>query len=88
MTIDEILGPILDMERPLSLLDSPDSIEVWDSVRQVEVVLAVEEAIGKDLGPDEIAGLTSIRAIIDLAREHGVDIEVDGGANDSAVSSG
>jgi acyl carrier protein len=77
MTIDEMLGPILGTpEGTLTLDDSPETIPSWDSATQVEVVLAVEEAVGKDLSAAEIFQLTSIHGIVDLLRSHGVDVTV------------
>jgi hypothetical protein len=78
MSLDDILGPILEAGRPLLLDDSPQTIPTWDSVRQVEVVLAVEEALGCDLTADEIGRMDSIRRIVAVAQARGVAFAVGG----------
>jgi acyl carrier protein len=75
MTIDELLGPILQAGRPLTLKDSTDTLPSWDSARQVEVILAVEEAVGRDLTAIEIDRLKSIYSIVELLRASGIDVE-------------
>jgi len=76
MTLDEVLGPILHCGRPLTLQDSVDTVPTWDSARHVEVVLAVEEAIGRNLTLDEVSELRSIRAIVGLFKSHGLELQV------------
>jgi acyl carrier protein len=76
MTIDEILAPILRVQRPLALEDAVGLLPHWDSARHVDVILAVEEAAGVDLTAAEIERLRSIRDIVNLLREHGVEVEV------------
>src|SRR6185295_6915099 len=42
MTVQELLGPLFpEVARPLTAADSPETIAAWDSVRQVDVILAV-----------------------------------------------
>lgn len=45
---------------------SPDSIEKWDSIEQLNLVLAVEEKFNLQLGPEEIERMRNIGAIADL----------------------
>ncbi len=80
MNIDNILGPILQAGRPLRLDDSIETLSTWDSARQVEVILAVEEAARRDLTAVEIESMVSIRSIVQLLRNSGIAVEVDSGA--------
>jgi acyl carrier protein len=75
MTINELLGPILSGDgKPLSLDDSPETLQAWDSLKHVQVLLAIEEAIGANLSIQEISKLNSIRDIMDLFRARGVEV--------------
>ncbi len=76
MRIDDILGSILQAGRALTMKDSADTVSTWDSARQVEVVLAVEDALGRDLTVNEVKSLTSIQNIVSLLRSNGVQVEV------------
>jgi acyl carrier protein len=77
MTVDDLLGAILGVQgRPLSLEDCPDTISGWDSVTHVQVVLAIEEALGRDLAAAEILKLDSIRAILAIFQGYGIPLEL------------
>lgn len=73
MTVQELLGPVFpEVARPLVAGDSPQTIAEWDSVRQVDVILAVEEAFGIALGTAEIAELKSVGALVALLARRGL----------------
>lgn len=40
---------------------SPQTVEAWDSMGHLNLVLALEQAFGVQLAPEEIAGMTSVR---------------------------
>ena len=77
MTVQELLGPLLpEVTRPLVAEDSPATIAAWDSVRQVDVILAVEEAFEIALGTAEIGELRSVGGLIALLARRGITLEV------------
>ena len=77
MTVDDLLGAILGVQgRALSWEDSPETISGWDSVTHVQVVLAIEEALGRDLSAAEILKLSSIRAILAIFQGDGIPLEL------------
>lgn len=39
------------------------ALESWDSITHVHIMLALEEAIGRDLTPEEIADCMDVKAI-------------------------
>jgi acyl carrier protein len=78
MNLDDLLGPILQAQRPLKLDDSVETLPSWDSVKHVDVILAVEEALGSDLTALEIDRLKSIRDVMELFRSRGIQIEIGG----------
>jgi acyl carrier protein len=45
---------------------SPETIESWDSVRQLDLVLALEQAFGVQFEPEEIDQMKNIERIVDL----------------------
>ncbi|HWO89854.1 MAG TPA: acyl carrier protein [Gemmatimonadales bacterium] len=47
---------------------SPSTIETWDSVQHIRLVLALEGEFGIRFSADEIAELTSVRAIEERLR--------------------
>ena len=57
-TFDEIRGIASDIlgvpAESLNASSSPDTIESWDSVQHLNLVLALEEKFGLQLSPEEI----------------------------------
>ena len=77
MTIQSLLGPLFpELKRPLQPDDSPVTVGAWDSLRQVDVILAVEEAFGIALTTADIVELKSVRALVQILRRRGADIEL------------
>jgi acyl carrier protein len=50
---------------------SPANVEGWDSVRHVELVVALEERFSCMFDPDEVPELTSLARIEDILHRHG-----------------
>ncbi|HEX8916044.1 MAG TPA: acyl carrier protein, partial [Humisphaera sp.] len=46
---------------------SPATVEGWDSVQHLNFVLAVEQEFGVQIPPEEIEGMQSVGAAIELA---------------------
>ena len=43
-----------------------DTLQSWDSIAHVNIILAVEEASGKQLTPEAIVNIVSVRTIADI----------------------
>lgn len=72
MTVDSLLGPILgDQGRSLRPEDCPETLRGWDSTKQIEIVVAIEDAYGIELTTAEILSLRSIGAIVEVLRKRG-----------------
>jgi acyl carrier protein len=56
----------------LTLGTTPDDIEEWDSVAQVQLFLALETEFDISLTPDELGSIGSVRDIVDLLAAQGV----------------
>jgi acyl carrier protein len=42
---------------------SPQTIEAWDSMGHLNLILALEQSFGVQFSPEEVAAMTSVRAI-------------------------
>lgn len=60
--ISDIFGVPIETVGPDS---SPLTIEKWDSIEHLNLVLSIEQGFGISFDPDELSKLTSVRAICD-----------------------
>ena len=62
----DIFADVMDVAPDQVDMDAtPDTIDSWDSLRLLNLVLACEEAFAISLDPDEIAHMTSVRSIVE-----------------------
>ena len=59
----DIFGVPADQITPAS---TPETIETWDSIQHLNLVLALEEKFGLQLSPEEIEQMKSIGEVIQL----------------------
>jgi acyl carrier protein len=77
MTLEAILTPVFgDIGRSLREDDRPETIAGWDSVRHIEVVVALEDAFGIELSTSEILRLKSVREILTVLRDRGLSLNL------------
>ena len=77
MSIGSLLGPLFpELDRPLRADDSPATLPTWDSLKQTEIVLAVEEALAVDLTTADIVELRSVGALVGILRRRGLEVEI------------
>lgn len=64
--VRDVVGAVLGID-PSSVRpdDSPATIAEWDSVRHLQLIVALEEEFGVQFDADEFASLTSIAVIRD-----------------------
>lgn len=79
MTVDELLQPILNTTVPLQLSDSRETIPAWDSLAQINIVAAIEDAVGAELSTAEVLSLKSVAKVIEVSRAHGLELTVTAG---------
>jgi acyl carrier protein len=72
----------VDMEQ-VDATSSPDTIETWDSINHLNMVLALEQEFQVQFDPEEIEQLLSVELIVDLLNEK---INQPGDSNESHVS--
>ena len=71
--VRHILGVVLEMpELEIGEGLSAEDTSNWDSIRHLNLVMALEEAFGVSFSSDELGRLTSYRAITDALAAHGI----------------
>jgi len=48
---------------------SPQNVEGWDSVQHLNLVLAIEQAMGIQFAPEDIEKMQSVGEIVEIVRE-------------------
>jgi acyl carrier protein len=76
MTVDELLQPILNTTRPLQLADSKETIPAWDSLAQINIVAAIEDAVGAELSTAEVLSLKSVANVVAVGSVHGLELTI------------
>jgi len=65
--VEEIVATIFNVPTETVTPDSsPDTIENWDSMGHLMLILEVEQEFELQLSPEEVETLTSVRSIIEL----------------------
>ena len=65
--VREVIAEVLEVEQGDITIDStPDTLTNWDSLRHLNIVLALESEIGIQLDPDEIEKIVSVRDIVEV----------------------
>lgn len=60
--LKEVFLNVLDVDS-IAETDSAETIHSWDSVRHLNLIMAIEERFGLTFDADEIPGLISVSAI-------------------------
>ena len=70
-TVQEIFRDVFDEPTlAVTAATTPDDLEAWDSVAQVELVLAVEEAFGIRLATAEVSEIRSVGDFLQAIDRH------------------
>lgn len=65
--IIKIMEDVLD-EQGINLESTQDSLENWNSLRQLNLVSELEDAFDIEFDPEEIAEMKSVKAIVDFVK--------------------
>jgi acyl carrier protein len=77
MTLTAILTPVLgQIGRPFREEDRPETISGWDSVRHIELVVALEDAFDIELSTAEILRLRSVGEILAVLQARGFSMRL------------
>ena len=75
-SLREIIGDVLEVS-PTEVTPnlSQDSVEMWDSFRHLQLILALEEEYGVQFDPQQIPELTTVAKIQATLEQKGAKIE-------------
>jgi len=68
----EIVSQVMNV--PIEQLDedsSPDTIENWDSLKHMNLILALEEKFAVAFSDDEVIEMLSVRRIVEILEKKG-----------------
>ena len=75
MAIEDLVANVLgESVANISDASSPETTRNWDSMRHIELVMAVEVEYGVTFSPAEIMTAVTLGAIRDLLRQKGVSV--------------
>jgi acyl carrier protein len=67
--IIEIIERALDVSQPVSITSSAASISDWDSLGQINIIVALDEAFGGGVSElQEMAVASSVKQIVEILR--------------------
>lgn len=68
--IKKVLSDVLDIEEKIiSEESSPETIETWDSLKHMNLVVALEEEFNIEFTDDELVELISYPLIVEIIKE-------------------
>ena len=70
-TMADIFGVPLEQ---LTASSSPDNVDTWDSIKHLELVMALEQEFGVQFTPEEIEQLLSVELVADLVAEKQIGV--------------
>ena len=71
--VRHILAVVLDTpEHDVDERLSAEQTTKWDSIRHLDLVMALEEAFGVSFSSEELGALTSYRAIVEALGQRGI----------------
>ena len=69
--VREVMAAIFNLvPQNIDATASPGTIEVWDSLQHLNLVLALEERFGVQFSVDEVATMNDYSAIVTLIAQH------------------
>jgi acyl carrier protein len=67
--VRQIVADIFNVDpREVTSASSPETIETWDSLQHLNLVVALEQAFEVELVPEEIEQMLSVESIVTLLR--------------------
>ncbi|WP_457427946.1 acyl carrier protein [Roseateles sp. P5_E7] len=71
--LKEVLARVLDVDvAEITEAASKDTLERWDSLRHMNLIMAIEEEFSVELSGDEVADSVNYQLIRIALKEHGV----------------
>jgi acyl carrier protein len=68
--LQQLMADVFNCDPDLITPDStPDTVEAWDSLRLLDLVLAIEQSAGIEISPDRLQDMMSVPAILEIIAE-------------------
>lgn len=68
--VQQIMADVFGVElEDINIDSTPDTIESWDSLRLLNLVLALEQEFGLEISPDQLQHLVSVKKILQAINE-------------------
>jgi len=65
--VRQIAADVFDLSvEHIAPADGPGTIDKWDSIQHLNLVLAVEQAFGLTFEPEEVDAMTGVQAVAEL----------------------
>lgn len=75
-TLNEIFRDIFDDEDIVVTPETnSDSIEDWDSLEHINLVVAIEKAFDLKFSMDEVTGMKDVGEMVEIIKERGKNLE-------------
>lgn len=66
----QLMADIFECDAALITPDAtPDTVAAWDSLRLLDLILAIEQQTGIEISPDRLSDMMSVPAILEIVRE-------------------
>jgi acyl carrier protein len=73
--IISIFGRVMNVgANQVSMDTSPETLDNWDSLRHMNLMMALEEELNVTFNEDEVLSMLSMQAIVDTLNSKGFDI--------------
>ncbi|MFO0388471.1 MAG: acyl carrier protein [Alphaproteobacteria bacterium] len=71
ITIHKLIADVLRLpEASVTGDTSMENTQEWDSLKHIEIIVAIEQQLGVELTGDEIADMISVKAIETILHRH------------------
>ena len=68
--IKEVLANVLGIEKDtINDSTSPDTVKAWDSLKQMYLIIALEDEFGIRLSDEQVIGMLNFKAIKNIMQE-------------------
>ena len=64
----EVIGEILDLEKPVELDVALDDLEEWDSLARLALIVKVKQLYGNDLTTEDMRAFITVKDIYDYLK--------------------
>lgn len=75
-TLNEIFRDVFDDEEIVVEAETnSDSIEDWDSLEHINLIVAIEKAFGLKFSMDEVTGMKNVGEMVEIIKVRGTKLE-------------